>query len=120
MSEAVERRIVALLERPLVCPHGSPIPGLDELGVTPGDAESGRLVTLTTAAVTAGPVEVERIGEILQPDAELLHRLSEAGMRPGHKINVAASQDGVEVWHDDGPRTIFSRDITDYVFVRVA
>ena len=33
MSEAVERRILALLDKPLVCPHGNPIPGLDDLGL---------------------------------------------------------------------------------------
>ena len=33
MSEAVERRIVALLDKPLVCPHGNPIPGLEDLGL---------------------------------------------------------------------------------------
>ena len=33
MSEAVERRIVAMLDKPLVCPHGNPIPGLDDLGL---------------------------------------------------------------------------------------
>jgi len=40
MSDAVERRIVALLKKPLVCPHGNPIPGLEELGVplAAGDA----------------------------------------------------------------------------------
>src|ERR1700759_4620670 len=33
MSDAVERRILAKLEQPLVCPHGNPIPGLEELGL---------------------------------------------------------------------------------------
>ena len=42
MSEAVERRIVAMLDKPLVCPHGNPIPGLDELGLAeqPTDGRS--------------------------------------------------------------------------------
>ena len=31
MSDEVERRIVALLKPPMTCPHGNPIPGLDEL-----------------------------------------------------------------------------------------
>jgi Mn-dependent DtxR family transcriptional regulator len=26
MSDAVERRILALVDKPLVCPHGNPIP----------------------------------------------------------------------------------------------
>ena len=31
MSEAVERKLVALLDNPTVSPYGNPIPGLDEL-----------------------------------------------------------------------------------------
>jgi len=41
MSEAVERRIVALLVKPLVCPHGNPIPGLDDLGLRGHPDERG-------------------------------------------------------------------------------
>ena len=33
MSEAVERKLVALLGNPTASPYGNPIPGLDELGV---------------------------------------------------------------------------------------
>ncbi len=32
MSEKVERRILALLDKPLVCPHGNPIPGARPAG----------------------------------------------------------------------------------------
>src|SRR5437867_491528 len=47
MSEAVERRLVALLNHPTSCPHGNPIPGLDELGEpAAGEAGTEPLVTL--------------------------------------------------------------------------
>ena len=36
ISDEAERRIVALLSEPWVCPHGMPIPGLDDLGIIPG------------------------------------------------------------------------------------
>ena len=43
MSDEVERRIVALLKPPMTCPHGNPIPGLDELtAVGFGDAGVAR------------------------------------------------------------------------------
>src|SRR5579875_2133794 len=53
MSDEVERRIVGLLEKPLVCPHGNPIPGLDQLGPIPaprngaGDAAGGAHVLVS-------------------------------------------------------------------------
>lgn len=105
MSEAVERRLVALLDNPTTCPHGSPIPGLDELG-GPETAGSQRsiteLVLLAEAATESGSsVTVERISEQIQPDAELMHRLTEAHARPGNTVLVTRRPDGVEV---DGHR----------------
>src|SRR5918996_1385505 len=51
MSEAVERKLVALLDNPTVSPYGNPIPGLDELerpsahggdaNATPAPSEAG-------------------------------------------------------------------------------
>src|SRR5947209_3493623 len=57
MSDAVERRIVALLTKPLVCPHGNPIPGLDELGLPFATTDpQNDLITLSAAATTGAPV----------------------------------------------------------------
>src|SRR4051794_23297514 len=53
MSEAVERRIVAMLKKPLVCPHGNPIPGLDQLGLPFATKDDpSQLVSLTTATAS--------------------------------------------------------------------
>jgi len=120
MSEAVERRIVAMLAKPLVCPHGNPIPGLDELGL-PFDATDDHtgLVTLTAAASARpdGQVEIERISEQLQPDQAMMHRLTDAGLRPGLRVNAAANGTGVEVWTDQ-EHTVLERLVSDHVFVR--
>ncbi len=123
MSDNVERRIVALLEKPLVCPHGNPIPGLAELGLPFASSDVGEVMTLTSAGTAAGPGErtvlIDRIGEWLQPDAELLHRLSEAGMRPGRKVTIAPADTEITVWGDADRRQSFGADVTDHVFVRV-
>ena len=37
MSEAVERRLIELLDQPTESPYGNPIPGLDELGAEVGE-----------------------------------------------------------------------------------
>ena len=118
MSDKVERRILALLDKPLVCPHGNPIPGLDQLGLPFATDQTGKLVSLAEAA-TSDPREVviNRISEQLQPDAELMHRLDLAGMRPGRRVQVAGGPRGVEVWVDGGERTAFDRTVADHVFV---
>src|SRR5690348_4964864 len=121
MSEKVERRILALLDKPLVCPHGNPIPGLDQLGLPFATDQTGALLSLTEAAAGAhGEVVINRISEQLQPDADLMHRMDVAGMRPGGRVRVAAGALGVEVWVDDGEHTTFDRVVADHVFVRVA
>jgi DtxR family Mn-dependent transcriptional regulator len=121
MSEKVERRILALLKKPLVCPHGNPIPGLDQLGLPFATDQTGILLSLSEAAATAsGEVVIDRISEQLQPDAELMHRLDAAGMRPGRTVRVAPGFQGVEVWTGDGDHTLFDRVVADHVFVQVA
>ena len=88
MSEAVERRIVAMLDKPLVCPHGNPIPGLDDLG--PAVRRHRRPPRPDhpqprPARRRRQPVVVERISEQLQPDAATMHQLTDAGLRPGQR-----------------------------------
>jgi DtxR family Mn-dependent transcriptional regulator len=121
MSDKVERRIIALLDGPLVCPHGNPIPGLDQLGLPFATDQTGALVSLSEAAATnQTEVVINRISEQIQPDAALMHRLDTAGLRPGRRVCVAGSPGGVEVWVDQGVRTSFDRIVADHVFVRVA
>jgi DtxR family transcriptional regulator, Mn-dependent transcriptional regulator len=120
MSEKVERRILALLDKPLVCPHGNPIPGLDQLGLPFATDQTGTLVSLTEAASGAlDDVVISRISEQLQPDAALMHRLDEAGMRPGQRIRLSGGPHGIEVWVDGGERRAFDKVVADHVFVRV-
>ncbi len=133
MSEEVERRILALLDKPLVCPHGNPIPGLEELGLPFGTTdEHPPLMPLTAAvdgaagrgagrkATDSGEIEVvvDRISEQLQPDAGLMHRLDLAGLRPGRRVAVKAAAGGVEVRGGDEHLSQFTRAVADHVFVR--
>jgi len=121
MSDKVERRILALLDKPLVCPHGNPIPGLDQLGLPFATTPGGPLVSLSQAAAgDPSEVIISRISEQLQPDAELMHRLDAAGLRPGHHVRLAPAAGGVEVWVDGGERTHFDRVVADHVFVLIA
>jgi DtxR family Mn-dependent transcriptional regulator len=104
MSEAVERRILELLEHPTTSPFGNPIPGLAELGapapgapVTPPTSD-GRLQTLLDVAGEApARVVVRRIGEPLQNDAEIMAGLRRAGVVPGEAVKVRRSDGGVLV-----------------------
>ena len=116
MSEAVERRILALLSKPLVCPHGNPIPGLEELGLPFATTDDpSMLVSLTAAGSATGcSVTVDRISEQIQPDAATMRLLTTAGLRPGRTVIVTTDHDGVSV----GNGTHIDRHVADHVFVR--
>ena len=98
MSEAVERRILELLDHPTESPYGNPIPGLAELGDEAGDAPVEGLPTLlAVAGEDARRVTVRRIAEPVQDDAELMTALRRAGVAPGASVKVHTSPGGVMV-----------------------
>ena len=92
MSEAVERKLVALLGNPTTSPYGNPIPGLDELGVgEPAASIEPDLVRLDEVARRGGgTVEVRRIAEHVQLDPALMADLHKVDAVPGNMVDVAA------------------------------
>ena len=92
MSEAVERKLVALLGNPTTSPYGNPIPGLDELGVgEPAGPIEPDLVRLDEVARRGGgTVEVRRIAEHVQLDPALMADLYKVDAVPGNVVEVAA------------------------------
>jgi DtxR family Mn-dependent transcriptional regulator len=92
MSEAVERKLVALLGNPTTSPYGNPIPGLDELGVgEPATPIEPDLVRLDEVARRGGgTVEVRRIAEHVQLDPALMADLYKVDAVPGNVVEVGA------------------------------
>ncbi len=100
MSEAVERKLLALLDNPTVSPFGNPIPGLDALGGETSAVLDALTLLSTTATAEGRRVTVRRISEQLQEDAALLRRLADQGVRPGatmvaRTVNGTVTLDGV-------------------------
>lgn len=96
MSERVERRLVEILEDPVVSPYGNPIPGLQQLGIDVGK-ESAELArtTLRQAAEQLSEQEqptqwtVQRLAESIQVEPEVLEQLREVGLSPGAVVQVS-------------------------------
>ncbi|MBR8742711.1 metal-dependent transcriptional regulator [Nocardiopsis sp. MG754419] len=120
ISEAVEERLVTLLNAPSVCPHGNPIPGLDELGLegyAPEPFTDDSIVPMVDAATNAdATVTVRRISEQLQPDADIMLTLRESGVQPGQEVVLRASDDGVRIIGEDG-HTDLPADVAGHIFV---
>lgn len=122
MSEAVEARLVTLLGNPVTCPHGNPIPGLEELGVEPpAPVEEEPMSAMTDLAGARDvPVVVRRIGEQVQSDPALMLKLKQGGIQPGREVTLAASDNGVRVRSGDEADGTFAelpRDVASHVFV---
>jgi DtxR family Mn-dependent transcriptional regulator len=121
MSEAVERRVLELLNHPTESPYGNPIPGLDELGET---GQTGPFLGEGTLSLTdlmpheseGRTVVVRRIGEPIQTDEQVMHTLRRAGVRPGAVVNVTAAPGGVLVG-SGGEAAELSNEVAGHVFV---
>ncbi|RKS68560.1 DtxR family Mn-dependent transcriptional regulator [Motilibacter peucedani] len=118
MSEAVERRLLELLDHPTHSPYGNPIPGLDELGdADPHEAFREGLVPLPSAAVSeeTRSVVVRRLGEpVHDPDA--LAVLRRIGVQPGAVVSVRRTPTGVLV-ASGGESAELTDAIAAHVFV---
>ena len=97
MSDAVERKLFALLGEPTVSPYGNPIPGLEQLrGAetaptrTATPAEYGLVRLDEFARGGGGKVVIRRIAEHVQLDEELMADLKTAGVVPGRDVDVLA------------------------------
>ena len=119
MSEAVERRLLELLDHPTESPYGNPIPGLGELGEsTVGEEFMDGVESLSTVAGTEeGRVLVRRISEEMQKDESLMSALRRVGALPDKTITIVATPEGVLVGAG-GETAEIVPEAADHIFVR--
>lgn len=120
ISEAVEERLVSLMNAPSVCPHGNPIPGLDELGLadySPEPFTDDSIVPMVdVAGGNATTVTVRRISEQIQSDADIMRTLRLAGVRPEQDVVMRAFDGGVRIIREDGDSDL-PGDVAGHIFV---
>lgn len=88
MSEAVERRLLEILDNPTHSPFGMPIPGLELLGLPAPEVKSCKPLS----DLAGGDYELCRIGEPLQLDPSFLGQLKELGLLPRVKTTLVVRQ----------------------------
>src|ERR687889_562663 len=99
ISEAVERRLLELLDQPTESPYGNPIPGLTELGGDEGDAFMDGVEPLTSVADPRrdARVRIRRISEEVQKEEIVMGALRRVGALPEHDVVVRRGPEGVLV-----------------------
>jgi DtxR family transcriptional regulator, iron-dependent repressor len=122
MSDAVEKKVYELLNKPTRSPYGNPIPGLDVLGSPDdepgGSASAGLSLGERNLAFPglSGSVVVRRICESVQTNADVLRQLHAAGIDPGTTVTVAQERDGVTI-DRSGDKIRLPREVASRVFV---
>ncbi len=79
ISPRVEERLLAVLGNPRTCPHGNPMPGVEQ-------EETGAAPLASLRAGQRG--QVTRIHEEAEEDLQLLTFLEDYGVKPGARIVV--------------------------------
>jgi DtxR family Mn-dependent transcriptional regulator len=126
MSDAVELRLMKILDNPTESPYGNPIPGLEELqkegqataigdfriGVEPLDQ------VLDQATGVAVRVLVRRIAEPVQTDDSAMAVLRRAGALPGREVDSTLDAEGVLLGSREAGGVI-SDETAGHIFVSV-
>ena len=114
MSEQVERQLLTLLGNPTESPYGTPIPGLDELGLS---ASENFLDGVTAVAQFEGQGVVRRLGEPLQSDVETLRVMQDAGITLGAQVAVERAAQTTRVAGPAGVVVELPVDLAAHLYV---
>jgi DtxR family transcriptional regulator, Mn-dependent transcriptional regulator len=122
ISETVELKLLNLLGNPTSSPYGNPIPGLEELDANLHAQEfmAGGLISLREIAdtLTEGEhtvVVIRRIGEPVQTDLSVMHRLRRVGVRPGAAVELTPVGAGM-LLASAGESTELDPELASHVF----
>lgn len=119
MSDAVEARILEILNHPTVSPYGNPIPGLSEIDPSM-ERESASIddLAVITEVVGSQPsgLTIRRLAESIQLDEEVMTRLRRVGALPGARVKAYLSGTGIFIG-SAGEYTEIPSEIAVHIFV---
>jgi len=119
MSEAVERRLLELLDHPTESPYGNPIPGLSELGQEPSEGFMEGVESLDSVVKQGADIRVRiaRISEEVQKDESLMAAMRRVGALPDKEVLVTQGAEGILVG-SGGESAEIETELASHVFVR--
>lgn len=97
ISDAVEERLMTILDSPLESPYGNPIPGLSKFGGDSAPEFRAGAAPLTELVPDGQLVRIKlvRMSENAQARPELLHQLTMAGIQPGTDFSARQTRTGI-------------------------
>jgi len=119
MSDAVERRLMKILDHPTISPFGNPIPGLAEIdsSIDVNSLTTENLVSINDI-VGVDPAEftIRRLAETIQLDEGVMARLRRVGVMPGARVKAYQAGQGVSLG-SAGEYTEIPIEIAAHIFV---
>lgn len=113
ISDAVEERIIAILNTPTRCPHGNPIPGLHPGGEDPFEA--------LTTVVPGDVVVLRRVTEDVEIDYPTMRYLDDQGFIPGRSATIrGVAPDGSFTLDAGGGPFAIGADLARNLYVEMA
>ena len=114
ISPLIERQILTLLNHPTTCPHGNPLPGIED---------EARKHSLPLNQVDEGEnVVVNNILEHAEEDAGLMHYLERNRLTPGEKLlvdEVSPSNATIKVTRQGvGVQVVVGMSVAELILVR--
>jgi DtxR family Mn-dependent transcriptional regulator len=98
MSDAVERRLLELLDHPRESPFGNPIPGLALLDPSLGPDELQPGIALSDyVGEESRDAVIVRLGEPIQGELQFMAALHRVGSMPGCLVSAEPTQGGVRL-----------------------
>ncbi|MDO5739255.1 MAG: iron dependent repressor, metal binding and dimerization domain protein [Ornithinimicrobium sp.] len=118
MSDEVEQKILDLIGDATTSPYGNPIPGLEEFGRAAATIPAGQPSSELGKDGTKVRVTVNRLGEPVQVDPEVLGLLLDSGVRPGAEVTVWCEDERtiIESTSPDGEAVSLPGDVAAHIF----
>jgi len=119
MSDAVERRLMEILDHPTVSPFGNPIPGLAEIdsSIDVDSLNTENLVTINDiVGIDPAGFTIRRLAETIQLDEGVMARLRRVGVIPGARVKAYQVGSGVFLG-SAGEYTEIPSEIAAHIFV---
>lgn len=120
ISDRVELKIIEMIGDPTLSPYGNPIPGLADIGITSSSdaVEVVSVVDLPRAIANQDVFVLNRIGEHLQIDVDLLAQLEELGILPGASIRLFFDESTVLITNSESQDGLkLELDLAAHLFV---
>lgn len=119
MSTTVEKKLIEVLNYPVTSPYGTPIPGLDKLGIATDAHADTEFIRLSNPGLHDQQVVIiYQIEEAIQMDPSLMAHLRQSGIVPDARVLVSHHDGEISLSTLGGDDVMIPSEYTHAIRVR--